>query len=98
MTIPISDGMNVAAELARLRGEMTTGFEQIKGQLSLISQAQHTTAQDVADLDRRMREEVGGLDTRVSNLEARRIPWPVLGGLSAVVSAAVAFVAFLVSQ
>lgn len=77
--------LNVAAELARLRGEMTTAFEQVKGQLALIAQAQGQTQTDLDDLDK-----------RVTALEARRIPLAVLAAVSGAVSAAVALTAFLV--
>lgn len=87
--MPISDasGVNVAAELAMLRGEMTTGFEKIHGQLSLIAQAQNATAGDVAELER-----------RVGALEARRWPIGVIAAVSGAVSAVVAAGAFLVGQ
>jgi len=87
--MPIQDtsGVNVAAELAMLRGEMTTGFEKIHGQLSLIAQAQNVTAGDVTELER-----------RVSALEARRWPVGMIAAVSGVVSAVVAAGAFLVGQ
>lgn len=87
--MPISDasGVNVAAELAMMRGEMTTGFEKIHGQLSLIAQAQNATAGDVAKLE-----------GRVTALEARRWPIGVIAAVSGSVSAVVAAGAFLVGQ
>lgn len=87
--MPISDasGVNVAAELAMLRGEMTTGFERIHGQLNMIAQAQTATAQDVSELER-----------RVTDLEARRWPVGMIATVSGGVSAVVAAVAFLVGQ
>lgn len=87
MTTPDPSGLNVAAELAKLRGEMSTGFAEIKGQLTLITQAQTATAQDVAELDK-----------RVAALEARRWPMASMAAISGVVSAVVAVVAFLVAQ
>lgn len=87
MTMPPGDGLNVAAELARLRGEMTTGFSEIKGQLGLIAQAQNTTAVQVQDLDK-----------RVSDLEARRWPMGPIAVLSGVVSAVVAGAAYFAGQ
>jgi BMFP domain-containing protein YqiC len=77
--------LNVAAELAQLRGEMSTGFAQIVGRLDLIA---HTTDSTRADVDE--------LEARVAALEARRIPLGVLASVSGAVSAAVAAVAFLV--
>jgi hypothetical protein len=84
-----SDGsdLNVAAELARLRGEMSTGFAEIKGQLGLIAQAQATHGEDIADLER-----------RVTALEERRIPLGPLAAISGAVSAVVAALAFFLGQ
>jgi hypothetical protein len=87
VTIPYSNELNVAAELAKLRGEMSTGFATIKGQLDTIAQAQNTTAQDVQDLDR-----------RVAALEARRMPIPAVAAISGAVSAVVAVGAWLAGQ
>jgi uncharacterized protein involved in exopolysaccharide biosynthesis len=87
MTVPELGGVNIAAELAMLRGEMTTGFERIHGQLNLIAQAQTATADDVAELER-----------RVNALESRRWPMASVATLSGVVSAAVAAGAFLLGR
>ncbi|AKA61767.1 hypothetical protein SEA_MAIH_29 [Streptomyces phage Maih] len=87
MQISDASGVNVAAELAMLRGEMTTGFERIAGQLNLIAQAQTATATDVSELER-----------RVTALEARRWPIGVIAAVSGAVSAVVAIGAFLVGQ
>ncbi|AMD42776.1 hypothetical protein SEA_XKCD426_35 [Streptomyces phage Xkcd426] len=87
MTTPNDSSLNVAAELAKLRGEMTTGFAEIKGQLGHIAQAQDTTARAVDDLEQ-----------RVTALEARRIPWPVVAAASGAVSAIVAGAAYLAGQ
>jgi len=87
MTMPPGDGLNVAAELARLRGEMTTGFAEIKGTLGQIVQSQETTTKQVADLD-----------ARVTALEARRWPMVPLAALSGVVSAVVAVVAYMAGK
>lgn len=87
MNDPAGSNLNVAAELARLRGEMQTGFAEIKGQLMLIVQAQATHDEDIADLER-----------RVAALEERRIPLAPLAAVSGAVSAVVAAVAFLVGQ
>jgi hypothetical protein len=86
MTTPNGDGA-VAVEIARLRGEMTTGFAEIKGQLDVIVQAQAANSQDIAELDK-----------RVSALEARRWPIGSVAALSGAVSAVVAAVAFAVGQ
>lgn len=81
----MNDGLNVAAELAGLRGDMNTGFARIEGQLGQLVQSD---AQRQRDLDE--------LETRVAALEARR--WPVAGvaAVSGAVSAVVAAVALLV--
>lgn len=79
------ENLNVAAELARLRGDMTTGLAKIEGQLNLLVQSQGQVRTDLDDLDR-----------RVTALEARRIPLAVLATVSAAVSAVIAGAAFLV--
>lgn len=80
----MSDGLNVAAELAGLKGAMETGFAEVKGELALIRQSQSTTADDVA-----------ALETRVAALEARRVPWPLVAVVSGAVSAVGAVVGVL---
>lgn len=80
-----SENLNVAAELAMLRGEMTTGLARIEGQVNLLV---HANGSNRADLDE--------LETRVAALEARRVPLAVLAAVSGAVSAAVALTAFLV--
>lgn len=87
MTTPTADSLNVAAELAKLRGEMTTGFAEIKGQLGQIAQAQDNTAKAVDDLE-----------GRVSALEARRWPIGPLTVIAAVVSAAVSGAALFLGK
>jgi hypothetical protein len=87
MTAPDLGGLNVAAELASLRGEMSTGFAEVKGELKLIHQAQAAHTGDIDDLK-----------VRVTALEARRWPLGVIGVLSAVVSAVVAAIALMVGQ
>jgi len=85
--IHANGSMNVAAELARLRGEMSTGFAEIKGQLGMIAQTQNTQSADIGDLQ-----------NRVAALEARRWPIGPLAAVSGVVSAVVAGAAFLVGR
>lgn len=60
----MSEDVNVAAELAALRGAMDVGFARVTGRLDLISEKQDRTTRDLEDLDE-----------RVTALEARR--WPV---------------------
>ena len=88
--------MNVAAEIAELRGEMAAGFARLEGQLNLINQTQHRTAQDVLDLETSTDARFKAMDARVSELESRRWPVASLAAVSGVVSAAVAGVALLV--
>lgn len=88
--------MNVAAELAELRGEMAAGFARLEGQLNLINQTQQRTVQDVEDLEVSTDARFKALDGRVSALEARRWPIASLTAVSGAVSAAVAGVALLV--
>ena len=72
----MNDGLNVAAELAGLRGDMNTGFARIEGQLGQLVQSD---AQRQRDLDE--------LEARVAALEARRVPWPLVAVVSGAVSA-----------
>lgn len=81
----MSDGLNVAAELASLRGDMNTGFARIEGQLGQLVQADAQRAKDIAELE-----------TRVAALEARRIPWPLVAAVSGAVSAVGAVVGVMV--
>ncbi|AXP07821.1 hypothetical protein [Streptomyces phage phiSAJS1] len=84
MTTDGNSGLNVAAELAEMRGEMLAGFTRLEGQLALISQKQDSTAKD---LDER--------ESRVAALEARRVPWPMVAAVSGAVSAVGAVVGYL---
>ena len=94
MTTPPGDGLNVAAELAGLRGEMSTGFAEIKGQLALISDRQSETVKDIGKLS----NDIDKLDTRVTALEERRWPLGSMAAVSGAVSAVVAVVAYLAGQ
>lgn len=87
MTTPNQDNQSVSVELARLRGEMTTGFAEIKGQLTAIVSAQADNAKDI-----------DALEQRVSQLESRRWPMASVATLSGAISAAVAAVAFMVGR
>lgn len=79
------ENLNVAAELAMLRGEMTTGLARIEGQVNLLVQANGSN-----------RDDLDELEDRVAALEARRVPIGVLAAVSGAVSAVVAVGAFLV--
>lgn len=82
-----AEGLNVAAELAGLRGEMVAGFARLEGQLNLITQAQGQTAKDLAELE-----------VRVTSLEARRWPLASVAAVSGGVSTVVAVAGFLLGR
>lgn len=82
-----SGELRVSLELERLRGEMTTGFAEIKGQLSGIAAAQADNAKDIE-----------ALEGRVAALEARRWPAASIAMLSGAVSTVVAVVALLIGK
>lgn len=86
MTEP-APGLNVAAELAELRGEMVAGFARLEGQLNLITQKQDTTAKDLDELEQ-----------RVTELESRRWTLGSMAAVSGGVSGAVAVVALLLGR
>lgn len=88
--------MNVAAEIAELRGEMAAGFARLEGQLNLINQTQQRTAQDVEDLEVSTEARFKVVEGRVAALEERRWPVGSMAVVSGVVSAAVAVGALLV--
>lgn len=79
------DGLNTAAEIAKLRGDMAAGFARMEGQLNLIAQAQDRTAGDLEDLEK-----------RVSALEARRWPLGPVAAVSGSASALAAAVALFI--
>jgi hypothetical protein len=80
-----SDDLNVAAELAQIRGELSTGFARLEGAINMLGQSVTRTQTDVNELE-----------ARVSSLEARRWPMGLVATISGVVSAAVAVLAVLV--
>lgn len=90
------DGMNVAVEIAELRGEMAAGFARLEGQLNLINQAQSRNTQDIHDLEVKTDARVKGLEDRVAALESRRWPVGLVAASSGAVSAVVAALAYLV--
>lgn len=94
MTTPPGDGLNVAAELAGLRGEMSTGFAEIKGQLALIADRQASTTDDLNKLS----ADLEKLDGRVTALEGRRWPLVPIASLSGVVAAVAAGAALFVAK
>lgn len=80
-----TEPLNVAAELAGLRGSMETGFARLEGRLDVITASQGHTERELTDLD-----------TRVTALEARRVPLAPMAAVSGAVSAVVAVAALLV--
>jgi hypothetical protein len=76
------DPAAVAVELAKLRGEMTTGHADIKGSLSLLVQRAGQTDQIVAD----QREDHDALADRVTVVERRQ--WFASGMAAALGTAA----------
>lgn len=79
--------MNVAAELAGLRGEMNTSLARIEGQLNLVIQSTDGTRSIVQDLDQ-----------RVDALEERRWPLVPMAAVSGAVSAVVAAATFIAGR
>jgi hypothetical protein len=63
---------------------MSTGFAKLEGRLDVIAASQGHTERKLKDLDQ-----------RVTALEARRVPWPLVATLSGAVSAVVAGAAYL---
>lgn len=82
-----SSGLNVAAELAGMRGEMVAGFARLEGRLDVIASSQDRTASDVDKLEK-----------RVTALEERRWPVGMLATVSGGVSAAVAAAALFLGR
>lgn len=83
----VGDGLNVAAALATLRGDMNAGFARLEGLLTRLGDQQDRTTKDLAELEQ-----------RVSALEERRWPVASVAALSGVVSAGVAVLALVVAK
>lgn len=84
MTAAPDPATNVAVELAQLRGEISTGFESIKGTLAVLIERTNRTDTDVKQLRTDMDKEIGALRAEVEELKNRRFPLPVVGTLTAV--------------
>lgn len=93
---------NIAVELAQLRGEISTGLEQIKGTLGVLVERTNRTDQDLrqlrADMDDELKkirdEEVKPLRAEVEALKSGRWPLAQIGalvGVGGLLAAAVAF-------
>lgn len=81
----MDDRMNVAAEIAMLRGDMNTRLAEIAGQLGLIAQSQALT-----------KEELEEIASRVKDLEERRWPLGPMAAVSGAMSVVVGVLAVLV--
>lgn len=68
-------GSATALELEKLRGELSTGFAEIKGSLNLLVQRSDQTDRSLAD----HRQELMDLDKRVADLERARAADAELG-------------------
>lgn len=97
MTASLPDSSAVVAvELAQLRGELGTGMAEIKGSLALLVDRSNRTDADLRQLREDTDKELAELRRRVSALEGRRFPLPVLSALAAIAAVAVAVVALYV--
>lgn len=61
----------------RLEGSVNTGFQRVEGELSLLRRGERETVDDIKDLR-----------TDVDELQSRRFPLPVIGGLMGVAAVA----------
>lgn len=81
---------SVAVELAQLRGEISTGLEQIKGTLGILVERTNRTDADVKQLKTDTEKALAGLRTEVEGLKTRRWPLPnitaVIGGGALIVA------------
>lgn len=93
MTAAPDPTTNIAAELAKLRGEISTGLESIKGSLALLVDRTNRTDADVKQLRTDVEDELKALRAEVDGLKERRWPLPVIGALAAVGALAVAVIA-----
>lgn len=98
---PVPDP-TTALELEKLRGELSTGFAEIKGSLALLVQRAGQTEQvlvehrsDIVDHERRLSlleqaraaDAELGQEDRLRRLEDRRLPWPLLAAMATVLTA-----------
>ncbi|MCM1972346.1 hypothetical protein [Streptomyces sp. G1] len=81
MTTASNPGDNIAAEIARLRGEIQTGLEQIKGTLGVLVERTNRTDQDVRQLRTDVEKEIDDLKAEVNELKKGRWPLAQLGAL-----------------
>ncbi|WAZ20150.1 hypothetical protein STRCI_001249 [Streptomyces cinnabarinus] len=84
MTAPPDPTVNVAVELAQLRGEINTGLESIKGILNVLVERTTRTDADLRQLKADMEKEMDELRTEVNELKKGRWPLAQIGALVAV--------------
>lgn len=106
MTAAPDPTTNVAVELAQLRGEISTGLENIKGTLGILVERTTRTDADVrqlrADMDAELQkirdDEVKPLRAEVDALKERRFPLPLIGALTAVGALLVSVIGLLLTR
>lgn len=76
------DNHRLALALETLNGTVQTGFATIRGDINLLSRAEHENGKSIESLDK-----------RVSDLEGRRFPLPTIGGIMGVAGVLVSVVA-----
>ncbi|MFI7014376.1 hypothetical protein [Streptomyces sp. NPDC050164] len=91
MTPPESTA--VAVELAQLRGEINTGFADIKGTLAVLVERTNRTDADVKQLRADTDKELGELRAEVEALKKSRWPLPSLAAVTGIAGAATGAVA-----
>jgi hypothetical protein len=112
VSTPAVPDPGTAIELQRLRGDISTGFAEIKGSLALLVQRSDQTDRalgehrtELTDLDKRVSEleraraadgELGQ-EERLRKLEASRWPWQTIAGLTAAVTCVLAILGALLS-
>lgn len=86
----------VAAELANLRGELSSfgrDISEIKVSCAVLVERSDRNERDLARLRDDTEKELAALAERMSALEGRRFPLPVVSALAAVAAVVVAVIA-----
>lgn len=91
-------GLNVAAELWKLRGDMREGFAEINGRLDAFREAHDRTTRDIEDLEETTRTRFQALEGRVAALEERRWPLGPVAAVSGAVGTLAAVAAYLIPR
>lgn len=86
MTVPAAD---VAVELERLRGTVTTGFARVEGSLAVLVEQSNRNKEDVRQLREDTNRSLAELDQRLTLLERTRWPLPAVAALTGVGALAV---------